>query len=361
MEPENNVLQILAATDLPKQRKNRRQIHLFDTPEFQAKLKRSIEENLEKITQEEGFVFPTNIPLKDLISPCKRTSGKKGKVTRPQNAFILYRKDLQTRIRNENPNADFKDISKIAGIWWKSESYQIKNNYTILSTLCALVHQDLFPNYKYQPKPKENERYPKPWEPMPQIFKHTPGILQKGPLSTIPSTEIKFYEDTSASSHIIQIQQDNSAEPEYYDTTDSTSTDYITLKCENEPSSENNIIMMNYFDDNTMNTSTLSFDGNQHESTPEDSSNEELNEFLPTTSIFPFEMQPELYYSSIDDSHIYNDQLTTLPSFNDQGSVNDINDLNALYENDSLQAYNMEFLNAWPNEQLINSLTNVNK
>ncbi|CAI2163164.1 13478_t:CDS:2 [Funneliformis geosporum] len=287
----------------PKQRKNRRQIHLFETPEFQEKLKRSIDENLEKITQEEGFVFPTNIPLKDLISPCKRTSGRKGKVTRPQNAFILYHSRFDEGVE---------------------------------------------------------ERFPKPWEPMPRIFKHTPGILQNAPLSTIPSTEIKFYQDTSASSHIIQIQQDNSAEPEYYDSTDSTLTD---LKCENEPPE---MIMMNYFDEienATMNPGTLSFDGNQIDSSPEDSSNEEINDFLPTTSNFPFDMQSQLYYSSsIDDSQIYTDQLTTIPSFNDQSSVNNMNNLNALYENDSLQAYNMEFLNGWPDDQLIHNLTlNIHK
>ncbi|CAI2181931.1 19_t:CDS:2 [Funneliformis geosporum] len=103
----------------PKQRKNRRKIHLF-TPEFQAKLKRTIDEYLEKITQEEGFVFPTNIPRKDLIS--------------------LVRGQAEERERS---------------------------------------HYQQFPS--------------------------------------------RFYEDISASSRIIQIQQDNSSEPEYYDSTCSAS------------------------------------------------------------------------------------------------------------------------------------------
>src|SRR6266487_5026127 len=83
-----------------KQSSRRRQVHLFETPEFKAELKRSINENLEKMSQE-GFAFPTNIPLEQLLAPCKKTRGKKGRITRPQNAFILYRKDLQERIKIE--------------------------------------------------------------------------------------------------------------------------------------------------------------------------------------------------------------------------------------------------------------------
>ncbi|RIA80444.1 high mobility group box domain-containing protein, partial [Glomus cerebriforme] len=101
---------------------------------------------------QEGFTFPTHIPLEQLLAPCKKTRGKKGRITRPQNAFILYRKDLQDKIKNENPQADFKEISKIAGNRWKNEADQVKNNYTLLATLGGLVHQDLFPNYKYQPR-----------------------------------------------------------------------------------------------------------------------------------------------------------------------------------------------------------------
>ncbi|CAI2185618.1 5416_t:CDS:2 [Funneliformis geosporum] len=80
-----------------------------------------------------------------------------------------------------------------------------------------------------QAEERERTVFPNRGSPMPQIFKNFPGILQKIPLSTIPSTEIKFYEDTSTSSHIKQIQQDNSAEPEYYESTDSTSTDHNSL------------------------------------------------------------------------------------------------------------------------------------
>jgi len=139
----------------PKQRKPRkRNIHLFETPEFKAKLTRSINEHLEKKSQE-GLTFPTNIPLNQLLSPCKKTRGKKGRITRPQNAFILYRKDFQDKIKKENPEADFMEISKIAGTWWKNETDQTRNNYILLSTLHSTVHQELFPDYYYKPKPRQ--------------------------------------------------------------------------------------------------------------------------------------------------------------------------------------------------------------
>src|SRR3954447_19680479 len=106
-----------------KKTQRKRQVHLFETPEFKAELKRSINENLEKMSQE-GFAFPTNIPLEQLLAPCKKTRGKKGRITRPQNAFILYRKDFQETIKTENPRADFKEISRIAGTRWKNETDQ---------------------------------------------------------------------------------------------------------------------------------------------------------------------------------------------------------------------------------------------
>ncbi|CAG8694785.1 13039_t:CDS:1 [Acaulospora morrowiae] len=98
----------------------------------------------------------TSLPLDQLLAPCKKTRGKKGRITRPQNAFILYRKDNQAKIKEDNPDAKFEQVSKIVGDLWKNESNSRKNNYILLSNLCTLVHQDLFPNYKFKPKSKEN-------------------------------------------------------------------------------------------------------------------------------------------------------------------------------------------------------------
>ncbi|CAG8696947.1 14963_t:CDS:1 [Acaulospora morrowiae] len=132
-----------------------RNVHLFETPQFKEDLKRSIDKNFKK-TYPQGMKIETSLPLDQLLAPCKKTRGKKGRITRPQNAFILYRKDNQAKIKEDNPDAKFEQVSKIVGDLWKNESNQRKNNYILLSNLCNLVHQDLFPNYKFKPKSKEN-------------------------------------------------------------------------------------------------------------------------------------------------------------------------------------------------------------
>ncbi|RHZ47237.1 hypothetical protein Glove_586g27 [Diversispora epigaea] len=136
-------------------RRNVRNVHLYDTPQFKETLKQAIYKNFKK-TYPNGMSVETTLPLDQLLAPCKKTRGKKGRITRPQNAFILYRKDIQARIKESNPDAKFEDVSKMVGELWKKETNQRKNNYILLSNLCGLVHQDLFPNYKFKPRPKED-------------------------------------------------------------------------------------------------------------------------------------------------------------------------------------------------------------
>ncbi|CAG8438661.1 9721_t:CDS:1 [Diversispora eburnea] len=136
-------------------RRNVRNVHLYDTPQFKETLKQAIDKNFKK-TYPNGMSVETTLPLDQLLAPCKKTRGKRGRITRPQNAFILYRKDIQAKIKEVNPDAKFEDVSKIVGELWKTETNQRKNNYILLSNLCCLVHQDLFPNYKFKPRPKED-------------------------------------------------------------------------------------------------------------------------------------------------------------------------------------------------------------
>ncbi|CAG8510794.1 16104_t:CDS:1 [Acaulospora colombiana] len=142
------------ATKIPVSRKQR-DVHLFETSQFKEDLRRSISKNFKK-TYPQGMKEETTLPLDQLLAPCKKTRGKKGRITRPQNAFILYRKDVQAKIKRDNPNAKFEQVSKIVGELWKKETNPRKNNYILLSNLCSLVHQDLFPNYKFKPRSKDN-------------------------------------------------------------------------------------------------------------------------------------------------------------------------------------------------------------
>ncbi|CAJ0923704.1 21907_t:CDS:2 [Entrophospora sp. SA101] len=101
--------------------------HQYETPEFKLKLKESIDLHLKKMSPD-FQKFNTNLPLVKLLAPCKKVRGKQGRITRPQNNFILYRKDYQEKVRHENPQATFSNISKVLAENWKKESDKIKNN-----------------------------------------------------------------------------------------------------------------------------------------------------------------------------------------------------------------------------------------
>ncbi|RHZ76966.1 hypothetical protein Glove_187g74 [Diversispora epigaea] len=134
--------------------RKRRSVHLFETPQFKEEFLRSVNKNVKK-TYPDGMIVETTLPLDQLLAPCKKTRGKKGRITRPQNAFILYRKDTQAKILKSKPDTKLDQVSKIVSDLWKNETNQRKNHYIKLSDLCGLVHQDLFPNYKFKPKQKD--------------------------------------------------------------------------------------------------------------------------------------------------------------------------------------------------------------
>ncbi|CAG8467130.1 3109_t:CDS:2 [Dentiscutata heterogama] len=114
---------------------------------------------------------------------CSPQHRKRGRITRPQNAFILYRKDNQDEIKKENPNANFEQISKIIGEQWANASDETKNQYILLAKLCSRVHHDIFPDYKFEPRlkggekkkssttPRESiEESSRPWSPLSSIM-----------------------------------------------------------------------------------------------------------------------------------------------------------------------------------------------
>src|SRR2546430_9508595 len=83
----------------------------------------------------------------DEIMPSQHTRSKS--VPRPQNEFILYRRNLQKRIgRFDN----FGKFSKLASMLWNKEPNEIKNIFKILSKHAQDIHNLLYPNYRYKPR-----------------------------------------------------------------------------------------------------------------------------------------------------------------------------------------------------------------
>ncbi|CAG8512304.1 19467_t:CDS:1 [Cetraspora pellucida] len=158
--------------------KRRKNIHYFETLEFKEKLKLSIEKNFSDFFSNRNDLN-FKLALEQLLTPCKKTKKNQDKTPKPQNAFILYRKDIQSEIIKENPNKNLVQISKIIANRWDNAPDETKNQYTILADLCQRVHRDIFPDYKFmsgseESKKKEPSMKPdeliKPWSILPSTI-----------------------------------------------------------------------------------------------------------------------------------------------------------------------------------------------
>lgn len=78
--------------------------------------------------------------------------GKGNKIKRPMNAFMLYRKGWQNRIKEMQSNENHQGVSKVAGDGWALEPDEVRNQYNTWSEIERDMHAQAFPDYKFQPK-----------------------------------------------------------------------------------------------------------------------------------------------------------------------------------------------------------------
>lgn len=91
--------------------------------------------------------------------PPMRLPGKKSKVPRPPNAFILYRQSNHPTLKAELPALTNNQISVILGKQWKAESEEVKDRFRVMAELLKAKHAAENPGYQYAPrKPSEKKR-----------------------------------------------------------------------------------------------------------------------------------------------------------------------------------------------------------
>ncbi|CAG8670484.1 32147_t:CDS:1, partial [Racocetra persica] len=100
------------------------------------------------------------LSLDVLLAPSRRSLTH---LPRPQNSFLLFRKDYNERMRlssrNKSKKLSAKTISENAKLEWSQQSPIVKNFFKVLAKEADKRHKQMFPNYKYQPKckPKDND------------------------------------------------------------------------------------------------------------------------------------------------------------------------------------------------------------
>ncbi|CAG8570029.1 7459_t:CDS:1 [Paraglomus occultum] len=121
----------------------------IDSPDFQIVQSRAIRQEVKKLKRKYGVLL-TTLSLEELLAGSKKKRGDKG-IGREQNAFILYRKDLQAKLKIEGQKLTNAEISRIASAKWRKESNTIKNFFTVLAQSATRIHRKLFPGYRFHP------------------------------------------------------------------------------------------------------------------------------------------------------------------------------------------------------------------
>lgn len=88
----------------------------------------------------------------------KKRSRNPSKIPRPQNCFIIYRREKHQIISAKNPGIANNDISKIIAKMWREEPPEVKEIYHNRAKEEAKRHMLANPGYKYTPRASKNRR-----------------------------------------------------------------------------------------------------------------------------------------------------------------------------------------------------------
>lgn len=119
-----------------------------------------------EVSNSEPFWFPRldmmglselTVPEDAMNNKGKKTKDKK--IPRPPNAYILYRKDHHTVVKEANPGITNNEISQVLGAAWQKESRDVRDKYKQMSLDIKAALLEAHPNYKYEPRrPSEKKK-----------------------------------------------------------------------------------------------------------------------------------------------------------------------------------------------------------
>ncbi|PSR81616.1 high mobility group box domain-containing protein, partial [Coniella lustricola] len=82
-----------------------------------------------------------------------------GKVKRPMNSFMLYRKAFQNHTKAYCEHNNHQVVSKVCGASWDQEPEHIRKQFADWAKMERANHQLAHPGYKFTPaKPKNQKR-----------------------------------------------------------------------------------------------------------------------------------------------------------------------------------------------------------
>ncbi|KAI5862715.1 hypothetical protein GGS23DRAFT_88967 [Durotheca rogersii] len=121
-----------------------------------------LEAPLSELVKDVSNVTDTNIEEYVNRSPDVRQAevrdSKEGKVKRPMNAFMLYRKAYQNRTKEWKKHDNHQVISQVCGTSWNMESQELRDQYDAWAKIERANHKLAFPDYKFAPAKAKNKK-----------------------------------------------------------------------------------------------------------------------------------------------------------------------------------------------------------
>ena len=84
-----------------------------------------------------------------------------GKVKRPMNSFMLYRKAYQNRTKDWCLQNNHQVVSQVCGDSWPLEADEVKEQFSEWARIERINHQNAFPGYKFSPQKPGTAKPPK--------------------------------------------------------------------------------------------------------------------------------------------------------------------------------------------------------
>ncbi|CAG8555945.1 7187_t:CDS:2 [Ambispora gerdemannii] len=102
--------------------------------------------------------YQLTLSIEELTKPAVKNRGESDKPPRPQNSWIIFRKDYEANLRlcYQHVKLKVKETAKECSLKWRKLPSEVKHFFKILEKIACANHQNLYPNYKYKPQNTKN-------------------------------------------------------------------------------------------------------------------------------------------------------------------------------------------------------------
>lgn len=115
----------------------------------------------------------TDVPIVDTdawvrrpVEDRKKETEQKGKILRPMNSFMLYRRAYTERIKRCSSRGSPQVVSSIAGKSWHMEPQQVHDEYQRLAQIERDGHAEAYPGYKLKLNLRKKPHVAEPVAPL---------------------------------------------------------------------------------------------------------------------------------------------------------------------------------------------------